>query len=42
MQGWMVNKWTMGMNGDDYIMEENLHKYGIGKILEREIKQDLL
>ena len=42
MQGWMVNKWTMGMNGEDYIMEENLHKYGIGKIREREIKQDLL
>ena len=24
------------MNGEDYIMEKNLHKYGIGKILERE------
>ena len=27
----MVNKWTVRMNGEDYIMEENLHKWGIEK-----------
>ena len=27
----MINKWTVGMNGEDYIMEENLHKWGIEK-----------
>ena len=42
MQGWMVNKWTMGMNGEDYIMEKNLHKWGIEKILKKDIEQDLL
>ena len=25
----MINKWTVGMKEEDYIMEENLHKWGI-------------
>ena len=25
----MINKWTVGINGKDYIMEKNLHKCGI-------------
>ena len=31
VQGWMINKWTMGMNREDYIIEEKLHKWRIGK-----------
>ena len=38
----MINKWTVGMNGEDYIIEENLHKWEDRKILRREIEQDLL
>ena len=30
------------MNGEDYIIEENLHKLGPRKILRREIEEDLL
>ena len=32
VQGWMINRWTMKWIGDDYIMRETLHKWGIGKI----------
>ena len=42
MQGWMINKWTVRMNGEDYIIEENLYKLALQKILRREIEEDLL
>ena len=31
VQGWMINKWMVGMNEEDYIIEENLHKWGTEK-----------
>ena len=36
VQGWMINKWSVGMNGEDYIMEENLISGGLENIKERD------